>query len=192
MANAYPGSDITDDEIIKLARAGYPTIKALWAKLAEDKYEKDVLNDLAATTGIAAARIAGLLAADAKRNAPASKGGFVSRHWIDLSIAVASVVLVSLLFLRHEPVHVAKLAGFARVRVSLKQLPADATRKTPYSATLVASPRVAGEPLLEDVTVVEIEQGQSPAAVVALDPEQVRRLGRLLGSADLYVTQKVH
>ena len=74
--------------------------------------------------------------------------------------------------------------------MALKQLPADATRKTPYHALLIESLRATGEPMLEEVTVMEIDQGQVPSAALAVKPEQAPRIGRLLGTADLYILQR--
>jgi hypothetical protein len=187
MANLYSIPGITDVEVENLKVAGYARTEALWSKLAEDK--KDTLKDLAIAAGLSAARLATLLAADVARNAPSVDGSIVRRHWIDLSIAVAAVLLLWALLI-WRPVLPGKTA-LTLFRVSLKQTPADAARKTPYSAILVASPHAAAEPVLEEVTVVEVHQGLAPTATLALKEEQVRHIGRLLGSADLYLLQRV-
>jgi hypothetical protein len=41
------------------------------------------------------------------------------------------------------------------------------------------------------VTVVEVHQGLAPTATLALKEEQVRHISSLLGSADLYLLQRV-
>src|SRR5713226_6676578 len=145
MADLYSIPGITDAEAAKLRAAGYATAEALWAKLGEDK--KGTLEGLASATGFSAARLASLFAADVKRNYHVVEGGVVRRHWLDLSVATAAIILLWALFLWRgalispDPV--------LRLRVPLKQLPADANRITPYPATLVASARTAAEPQLE-------------------------------------------
>lgn len=189
MANLYSIPGITDAEVVKLKAQGYATREALWTKLGEDK--KGTLQKLAQDTDISANRLAKLLAADVEKDAPSVRGRFFRPHWMDFSIAVAAAFLLWGLFLWRNPVAADKLSGLSLIRVPLKQSPADATRKTPYHASLIESPRAAGETALEEVTVVEIDQGQAPTATLAVKPEQVSRIGRLLGTADLYISQPV-
>jgi len=187
MANLYTIPGITDAEVVKLKEKRYATSDALWEKLGEDKM--GTLKQIADTTGISADRLAKLLAADVEQGAPSLRGRFFQRHWMDLAIAVAAVLLFCGLFLWRQPSAADELAGLSLIRVPLKQVPADATRKTPYHATLFESLRTAGEPVLEEVTVVEIDQGNTPAATLAVKSAQVTRIGRLLGTADLYISQ---
>ena len=188
MADLYSIPGITDADVAKFKEKGYATSEALWEKLREDK--KGTLQELANHMGIPADRLAKLLAVDVALDAPSVWGGFIRRHWADLSVAVTAVLLFWGLFFWREPVAPDKLAGLSLIRVPLKQLPADATRKTPYRATLIQSPRATGEPVLEEVTVVEIDQAQVPSAALAVKPEQAPRIGRLLGTADLYILQR--
>jgi hypothetical protein len=187
MADLYSIPGITDAEADNLRTAGYLTTDALWAKLAEDK--KGTLEDLASAVGFSATRLAALLAADVGRKASAVEGGGIRRHWLDIMVAAAVILLVWALFVWRGAVP--DKAGLTLLRVPLKQLPADGTRKTPYPATLVASPHAAAEPELEEVTVVEIQKEKDPAATLELKPEQVRHIGRLLGTADFYLAQPV-
>jgi hypothetical protein len=183
---SIPG--IKDAEVARLKAAGFVTTDALWEKLAKD--EKGTLERTAIDTGLTAARLASLLGADIQRDASTVQGGFVRRHWIDLSIVTTVVVLLWAFFLQPVRHSAGKLPGLVVMRVPLKQLPADAGRRTPYHATLIASPRTIGEPMLQEVEVLEIFPGQTPAASVAVGPEQMQALGRLLGSSNLYLFQR--
>jgi hypothetical protein len=180
---SIPG--ITGHEVDKLKNAGYPTSDALWKKLAED--ERGTLDALAAATGLSSARLTELLSAEVARNRRIVDGGFVGRHWLDLSVAASILLLLWALFVWHGSP--APPDNPVWVRLALKQLPADPNRKTPYPATLVVTPHTAGEPLVEEVTVIEVFPGQAPAATVAIGSGEVFKIGRLLGTSDLYLVQ---
>lgn len=187
MSSLYSIKDIADADVERLKAAGYQTTESLWNKLGED--QPDTLTSLASATGIPAGKLAALLAADIAQEAPFVEGGFVRRHWIDLVLAAAAVLLIWAVFLWRGAPNVANGAGEVVLRVPLKEVPATSLRKPPYRATLAFSPRSSGEAVLEDVTVMAVHEGATPAATITLRTDRARSLSRLLGSADLYLWQ---
>jgi hypothetical protein len=186
MKDLYSIPGITDEEVNKLNRSGYATAEALWTELAKDN--KGTLENLAGATGFSSARLTELLAADVARNGKIVRGGIVARHWLDLVLAGGIALLLWALFVWHGLLP-SVASNPVWVRLALKQLPADPNRKTPYRATLVVSAHTAAEPVVEPVTVIQVFPEQVPAATVALEASDVSRIGRLLGTADVYLLQ---
>lgn len=176
---------ITKEEVTKLKALKYNSSDDVWNKLSEDK--AGTLNGLAGSVGIDAPRLVFLLAADIETNTAAIQGGFTRRHWIDLSVVLVVVILLFALW--RSPISPTQSPTLSLLRLPLTELPSDPTRKTPYRAILIASPRSTAEPFLEEVTVIELQKEKAPVVSVELRQEQIRRIAQVLGTADFYLLQ---
>jgi hypothetical protein len=187
MTSLYSIPGITDTEVKDLKAKGYLTAEGLWADLKDNR--KGALKDLADHTGLCASRLAKLLSADIAREGAGVHGSFVSRHWLDLAVVLAAILLLwgAHFGLRHPTVATAE--KLVVLRVTLKEVPADPS-KIFGRTTLLASPHGAGDPVEEEVSVDEFYPGEHPAAKVVLTPKQLRRLGRVVGNADLDLVLK--
>ena len=180
--DSIPG--ITDAEITTLRNASFTSTQDLWARLAEDK--AGALDGLAAATGLSTDRLVTLLGADLMRHYSQVRGGLLRRHWLDYAAVAVVLLLAWAVFIWRPAIQEPRLE---RLRVQLKQMPADAARKTPYRANLVAAGRSAAEPVIEEVTGVEVQKDS--VATLELEGDQLHKISRLLGTSDFYLAQHV-